>query len=70
MTTHVPPQNLVTEAARLNSAGRAPTKLKTRIGRTYRFESAHHLPLVPEGHKCKNMHGHNYRMDVVVRGNA
>jgi 6-pyruvoyltetrahydropterin/6-carboxytetrahydropterin synthase len=42
--------------------------LQTRIGRTYRFESAHHLPLVPEGHKCRNLHGHNYRIDVVVRG--
>jgi 6-pyruvoyltetrahydropterin/6-carboxytetrahydropterin synthase len=43
-------------------------KLQTRIGRTYRFESAHHLPLLPDGHKCKNMHGHNYRMEVIVRG--
>lgn len=40
----------------------------TRIGRTYRFESAHHLPHLPEGHKCRNLHGHNYRMEVVVRG--
>ena len=40
----------------------------TRIGRTYRFESAHYLPLVPEGHKCRNLHGHNYRVEIVVRG--
>jgi 6-pyruvoyltetrahydropterin/6-carboxytetrahydropterin synthase len=40
----------------------------TRIGRTYRFEAAHHLPLLPEGHKCKRMHGHSYRVDVVARG--
>lgn len=38
------------------------------IGRTYRFESAHHLPNLPDGHKCKNLHGHNYRLEVVVRG--
>ena len=43
-------------------------KLGSRIGRTYRFESAHYLPLVPDGHKCKNMHGHNYRVDIVLRG--
>lgn len=42
--------------------------LATRIGRTYRFESAHHLPNLPDGHKCKNLHGHNYRMEVVMRG--
>ncbi|MBO0764772.1 MAG: 6-carboxytetrahydropterin synthase QueD [Hyphomicrobiaceae bacterium] len=41
---------------------------ETRIGRTYRFEAAHYLPLLPGGHKCRNMHGHNYRVDVVVRG--
>lgn len=43
-------------------------KVQTRICRTYRFESAHHLPLLPEGHKCKNLHGHNYRVDIVMRG--
>ncbi len=40
----------------------------TRIGRTYRFESAHYLPNVPDGHKCKNLHGHNYRVEIVVSG--
>jgi 6-pyruvoyltetrahydropterin/6-carboxytetrahydropterin synthase len=60
MTTHVTPQNLAAKSLSLN--------LETRIGRTYKFESAHHLPLLPEGHKCKNMHGHNYRIEVVVRG--
>lgn len=44
------------------------TQLATRIGRTYRFESAHRLPHLPDGHKCKNLHGHNYRLEVVVCG--
>jgi 6-pyruvoyltetrahydropterin/6-carboxytetrahydropterin synthase len=44
------------------------TNSTTRIGRTYRFESAHFLPKVPDGHKCRNLHGHNYRVDVVVQG--
>lgn len=47
---------------------RRESRLATRIGRTYRFESAHHLPQLPDGHKCKNLHGHNYKMEVVVRG--
>ena len=46
----------------------AGARLATRIGRSYRFESAHHLPHLPDGHKCKNLHGHNYRLEVVVRG--
>jgi 6-pyruvoyltetrahydropterin/6-carboxytetrahydropterin synthase len=41
---------------------------QAHIGRTYRFEAAHHLPLLAEGHKCRNMHGHSYRVDVVVGG--
>src|SRR5262245_48253267 len=43
-------------------------KPQTKIGRTYRFESAHYLPLVPKGHKCKNLHGHNYRVEIVICG--
>ena len=40
----------------------------TRIGRTYWFEAAHYLPMVPDGHKCKNLHGHNYRVEIVLKG--
>lgn len=38
------------------------------ITRTYRFSAAHSLPHLPEGHPCRNVHGHNYRLDVVCRG--
>lgn len=38
------------------------------IGRTYRFESAHFLPKVPETHRCRNLHGHNYRIEIVLSG--
>jgi len=41
---------------------------QTKIGRAYRFEAAHHLPRVPEGHRCRNLHGHNYRVEIVVSG--
>jgi 6-pyruvoyltetrahydropterin/6-carboxytetrahydropterin synthase len=30
--------------------------------------AAHHLPYVPEGHRCKNVHGHNYYFEVEVQG--
>ena len=69
MNTHVPPrQLLVNKSASLDTSNQPIARLQNRIGRTYRFESAHHLPLVPEGHKCKNMHGHTYRLRVLLEG--
>ena len=38
--------------------------------KTFRFEAAHSLPNAPEGHKCRRMHGHGYRVDVHVTGRA
>lgn len=34
----------------------------------FRFEAAHFLPNVPDGHKCRRMHGHSFRGEVAVRG--
>lgn len=39
-----------------------------RIGRSYTFASAHHLPHVPPGHKCGSVHGHTYTLEVELRG--
>ncbi len=39
-----------------------------QIYKEFSFDSAHYLPNVPEGHKCKNMHGHTYRLRVVIEG--
>src|SRR5215204_5165699 len=38
------------------------------IFREFRFEAAHRLPNVPEGHKCARLHGHSYKIEVAVRG--
>ena len=38
------------------------------IEREFNFDSAHFLPLVPLGHKCKTLHGHTYRITVRVSG--
>jgi 6-pyruvoyltetrahydropterin/6-carboxytetrahydropterin synthase len=42
--------------------------LLVELKKIYSFEAAHHLPRVPAGHKCSRMHGHSYRVEVVVRG--
>lgn len=38
------------------------------IYKEYSFDSAHFLPRVPEGHKCRNMHGHTYKLKVFLEG--
>jgi 6-pyruvoyltetrahydropterin/6-carboxytetrahydropterin synthase len=38
------------------------------ICRTYDFEAAHYLPEVPEGHKCRRMHGHSFVVEVEITG--
>lgn len=39
-----------------------------RLRKTFSFEAAHDLPSFPEGHKCRRLHGHSFRFDVVVEG--
>lgn len=36
----------------------------------FRFEAAHRLPRVPAGHKCARLHGHSYKIEVRVGGEA
>ena len=42
--------------------------MHARLTKTFRFEAAHSLPTFPEGHKCRRLHGHSFRFDVVVEG--
>ncbi len=38
------------------------------IFKEFRFEAAHRLPNVPQGHKCHRLHGHSFRVAVHVKG--
>ena len=38
------------------------------IWKKFTFEAAHMLPHVPDGHKCKRLHGHSYHVHVHVGG--
>ena len=42
----------------------------TTLSKTFRFEAAHRLPFVPEGHKCGRLHGHSYQIDLIVDGDV
>lgn len=37
-----------------------------KISREFRFEAAHRLPNLPDGHKCGRLHGHSFRFRVDV----
>lgn len=39
-----------------------------KIFKKFTFDSAHFLPNVPEGHKCKEIHGHTYKLTVFLEG--
>ena len=39
-----------------------------QIFKDFTFDAAHFLPNVPEGHKCKEMHGHTYLLTVYIEG--
>lgn len=57
----------------MSHAGNAPLAsseaMRWEIKRVYTFEAAHSLPHLPEGHKCRNHHGHSYTLTVCVGSN-
>lgn len=40
----------------------------TTIAKRFTFDAAHFLPTVPEGHKCRRMHGHTYEVEFQFSG--
>jgi 6-pyruvoyltetrahydropterin/6-carboxytetrahydropterin synthase len=41
-----------------------------RLTKQFHFEAAHDLPTFPPDHKCRRLHGHSFRFDVVVEGDV
>ncbi len=40
------------------------------IYKDFKFEAAHRLPKVPDGHKCGRVHGHSFVVRVFVVGDV
>jgi 6-pyruvoyltetrahydropterin/6-carboxytetrahydropterin synthase len=37
------------------------------ITKEFSFEASHQIFGLPEGHQCSRMHGHSYRVEVVIK---
>lgn len=42
--------------------------IHVEIFKIFTIEAAHHLPNVPETHKCRRLHGHSFRIEIHVSG--
>lgn len=42
--------------------------MKVLISKSFTFDAAHQLPMMPDGHKCRGMHGHTYRVELQYAG--
>ncbi|HEY8932023.1 MAG TPA: 6-carboxytetrahydropterin synthase QueD [Rariglobus sp.] len=42
--------------------------MKFTVSKQFSFESAHSLPHLPVGHKCRNIHGHSYVVEIYCTG--
>lgn len=42
--------------------------MKFTVSKKFSFEAAHSLPHLPVGHKCRNLHGHSYIVEVFCTG--
>jgi 6-pyruvoyltetrahydropterin/6-carboxytetrahydropterin synthase len=38
------------------------------LQKDFEFEAAQALPTFPEGHKCRGIHGHSFKVTISVRG--
>ncbi|MDB5304783.1 MAG: 6-carboxy-5,6,7,8-tetrahydropterin synthase [Phycisphaerales bacterium] len=42
--------------------------MRVRLTKMFHFEAAHDLPTFPPDHKCRRLHGHSFRFEVLVEG--
>jgi 6-pyruvoyltetrahydropterin/6-carboxytetrahydropterin synthase len=44
--------------------------MEVTLTREFTFDAAQSIPTFPEGHKCRGLHGHTFRLQVSVTGQA
>jgi 6-pyruvoyltetrahydropterin/6-carboxytetrahydropterin synthase len=66
----LPSSACITVEAPVNTAIELQPDGTVFLLRRYRFEAAHQLPNVPEGHQCGRMHGHGFVVTLRVKQTA
>lgn len=42
--------------------------MKMELRKSFQFEAAHLLPHLPKSHKCRRLHGHSFKAEIVLAG--
>ena len=42
--------------------------MRVELRKSFQFEAAHLLPNLPQAHKCRRLHGHSFKVEIVVEG--
>ncbi|MCX7721580.1 MAG: 6-carboxytetrahydropterin synthase QueD [Verrucomicrobiae bacterium] len=42
--------------------------MKIELRKSFTFDAAHYLPNVPRTHRCSQLHGHSYTVEIAVAG--
>jgi 6-pyruvoyltetrahydropterin/6-carboxytetrahydropterin synthase len=42
--------------------------MKMELRKSFQFEAAHLLPRLPKAHKCRRLHGHSFKVEIIVAG--